>query len=63
MPEIAGETGIPVDPENLNQITEAMTSVTSFETDAVQKLRDEKLAQYDWNLAAQKMKSYVDAMR
>jgi len=63
MPEIAGKTGIPVNPQNLSEITKAMTEVEHFKKEAVQKLRSEKLAVYDWDRAAQLMKGYVEAFR
>ena len=63
MPEIAGATGIPVDPSNLNEISRAMIGVTTFGNETVQKLRDEKLSAYNWDRAADLMKGYVDAIR
>ncbi len=63
MPEIAGDTGIPVNPKDLNEVSNAMMALKDFETETVQKLREEKLKAYNWDRAAQLMKRYVDAVR
>ena len=63
MPEIAGDTGIAVNPSDFTEVSNAMKAIENFESESVQKLRDKKLAEYNWDRAAQLMKNYVDAVR
>ena len=59
MPEVAGGTGIAVNPNDQAEIAKAMINIADFNTPAVAELRKERLAKYSWERAAQILAGFI----
>lgn len=63
MPEVAGKTGIPVNPEDPDTVVKAMIDLEHWDKNQMEMEIAKKMKQYSWEQSVESLKSYINLFR